>query len=60
MEFVEVMKKAEVMCTDFLKCAECPLHYPGRKSCYYTIFYNPEKAEKTIIDYFRRKENAFK
>lgn len=60
MEFVEVMKKAHEMCADFRICSECPIYYPGPLTCVMTMLTNPEKAEKAIIDYFRRKENAFK
>lgn len=58
MEFVEVMKKAREMCKDFTVCSNCPIYYPGPSTCWCTLFYESDKAEKAIIDYFRRKENA--
>lgn len=58
MEFVEVMKRAKEMCKDFTDCSKCPLYYPSPFTCWSTLFYESEKAEKAIIDYFRRKENA--
>lgn len=60
MEFVEVMKKAHDMCKDFPLCCECPIYYPATTTCHLVLFCEPEKAEKAIIDYFRRKENASK
>lgn len=58
MEFVEVMKKAKEMCADFSVCSDCPIYYPGPFTCIMVLFNCPKNAEKAIIDYFRRKENA--
>lgn len=58
MEFVEVMNRAWEMCKDFPVCSECPIYYPAPSTCWHTLMCDPEKAEKSIIDYFRRKENA--
>ena len=58
MEFVEVMKKVKEMCDDFHKCSDCPIYYPAPHACLLTLKCDPARAEKAIIDYFRRKENA--
>ena len=58
MEFVDVMKKANDMCADFLDCRACPIYSPTVFTCWNVLFHEPERAEKAIIDYSRRKENA--
>ena len=62
MEFTEVMKRAQEMCKDFTVCSNCPIYFPGPSTCWCTLFYEPEKAENAIINYYmrknRRKENA--